>query len=46
MEKRPIEADLEIDTFEDRRDRGPLSRPFSGSLSNPTHQQPFPRPDG
>ena len=42
MEKRPIEADLEIDTFEDGRDRGP----FSGSLSNPTHQQPFPRPDG
>ncbi len=42
MEKRPIEADLEIDTFEDGRDRGPLSRPFS----NPTHRRPFPRPDG
>ena len=42
MEKRPVDANLEVDTFEDRRDRGPLSRPFS----NPTHLRPFPRPDG
>ena len=38
MEKRPVDANLEVDTFEDRRDRGPFS--------NPTHRQPFPRPDG